>query len=181
MEEISYLHLLDLVRNCFAQFLIQSLSLLGFLGPVTNISSAVKNCSTIGVLWTAPTVDDRISIQYYILKVYDTINSSLVDTVSVYDTTYQFVDHNLFFHCYTYVITGVNELGEGMPNNDTFSYQRGKRHNRQQLLILCLFLVPRSVSGTGSSLITFNQTTATASYNIPVIPYHVINVYIIII
>ena len=48
-----------------------------------------------------------------------------MDEVSVYDTNYQFEDQDLFIHCYTYVITGVNELGKGISNNDTFSYQRG--------------------------------------------------------
>ena len=45
-------------------------------------------------------------------------------SVSVYDTSYQFEDQDLFIHRYTYVITGVNELGKGIPNNRTFSYQR---------------------------------------------------------
>ena len=96
----------------------------GFLRPVTNIDSSIDNCSTIDITWTAPTVDDRVSIQYYILRIYDAITGSLVDTVSVYDTSYQFVDNDLFIHRYTYVITGVNELGKGISNNDTFSYQR---------------------------------------------------------
>ena len=132
MEENSYLHLLlDLVRNYYNVYsLIQSfVSLLGFLGPVTNIDSSIDNCSTIDITWTAPTVDDRVPIQYYILRIYDAITGSLVDTVSVYDTSCQFVDNNLFIHCYTYVITGVNELGEGISNNDTFSYQRGTINN----------------------------------------------------
>ena len=98
---------------------------LGFLGPVINIDSSIDNCSTIDVIWTAPTVDDRVSIQYYILRIYDAITGSLVDTVSIYDTSYQFVDNNLFIHRYTYVITGVNELGEGKFNGATFSYLRG--------------------------------------------------------
>ena len=63
------------------------------------------------------------------MSIYDAITDSLVDTVSVYDTSYQFVDNNLFIHRYTYVITGVNELGEGISNNDTFSYQRGTIKN----------------------------------------------------
>uniref|UniRef100_A0A1X7TGF0 Fibronectin type-III domain-containing protein n=1 Tax=Amphimedon queenslandica TaxID=400682 RepID=A0A1X7TGF0_AMPQE len=96
------------------------------VGPVTNIDSSIDNCSTIVITWTAPTVDDRLSILFYILKIYDAITGSLVDTVSVYDTSYQFVDNNLFIHCCTYVITGVNELGEGISNNKTFSYQRVK-------------------------------------------------------
>ena len=99
--------------------------LLGFLGPVTNIGSSIDNCSTIDITWTAPTVDDRVSIQYYILRIYDAITGSLVDTVSVNDTSYQFVNNNLFIHRYTYVITGVNELGEGISNNNTLSFQRG--------------------------------------------------------
>uniref|UniRef100_A0A1X7UTB8 Fibronectin type-III domain-containing protein n=1 Tax=Amphimedon queenslandica TaxID=400682 RepID=A0A1X7UTB8_AMPQE len=124
----------------------------GFLGPVTNIDSSIDNCSTIDITWTAPTADDRVSILYYILRIYDAITGSLVDTVAVYDTSYQFVDNNLFFHRYTYVITGVNELGEGISNNDTFSYQR----------------VPRTVTEAGSDILTFNQSSATASFNIPI-------------
>ena len=110
----------------YSQIFIHILSI-GFLGPVTNIDSSIDNCSTIVITWTAPTVDDRVSIQYYILRIYDAITGSLVDTVSVYDTSYQFVDNNLFIHRYTYVITGVNELGEGISNSDTFSYQRGTK------------------------------------------------------
>ena len=108
-------------------FQFNSYSLLGFLGPVSNINSAVKNCSIIDITWTAPTVDDRVSIQYYILRTYDAVTGSLIDTVSVYDASYQFVAKNLLIHHYTYVIIGVNELGEGISNNETFSYQRGKR------------------------------------------------------
>ncbi|XP_019854339.1 PREDICTED: uncharacterized protein LOC109583433 [Amphimedon queenslandica] len=140
------------LSNSGGDFLSTPLFKFGFLGPVTNINSAVKNCSTIGVSWTAPMVDDRVPIQYYILRTYDAITGSLVNNVSVYDTSYQFVNNNLLIHHYTYVIIGVNELGEGISHNETFSYER----------------VPRSVSGTGSNLKTFNQMTATVSYNIPV-------------
>uniref|UniRef100_A0A1X7TP38 Fibronectin type-III domain-containing protein n=1 Tax=Amphimedon queenslandica TaxID=400682 RepID=A0A1X7TP38_AMPQE len=123
------------------------------VGPVTNIDSSIDNCSTIDITWTAPIVDDRVSILFYILRVYDAITGSLVDTVSVYDTSYQFVDNNLFIHRYTYVITGVNELGEGISNNNTFSYQR----------------VPQSVTEAGSNIITFSQNTSTAFFNISVV------------
>uniref|UniRef100_A0A1X7T4U1 Fibronectin type-III domain-containing protein n=1 Tax=Amphimedon queenslandica TaxID=400682 RepID=A0A1X7T4U1_AMPQE len=53
-----------------------------YLGPVTNIDFSIVNCSTINITWTAPTVDDRVSIQYYILRVYDsmTIPRSAVET-----------------------------------------------------------------------------------------------------
>ena len=60
-------------------------------------------------------------------------------TVSVDDTIYQFVDNNLFIHHYTYVITGVNELGEGISNNDTFSYQRGT----YIYLIMLIIVIPQ--------------------------------------
>ena len=60
-----------------------------------------------------------------------------MDTVSVYDTSFQFVDDKLFIHRYTYVITGVNELGEGISNSDTFSYQRGTKII-MNLNLLCL-------------------------------------------
>ena len=128
MEENSYLYLLlDLVNNISLDKIIHTF--LGFLSPVTNIDSSIDNCSTIDITWTAPIVDDRVSIQYYILRIYDAITGSLVSTVSVYDTSYQFVDDELFRHRYTYVITGVNELGEGISNNDTFSYQRSTINN----------------------------------------------------
>uniref|UniRef100_A0A1X7TG51 Fibronectin type-III domain-containing protein n=1 Tax=Amphimedon queenslandica TaxID=400682 RepID=A0A1X7TG51_AMPQE len=98
----------------------------GFLGPVTNIDSLIDNYSSIDITWTASTVYVRVSILYYILRIYDGITGSLVDTISVNTTSYQFVDNNLFIHHYTYVTTGVNELGEGISKNKTFSYQRTK-------------------------------------------------------
>ena len=99
----------------------------GFLGPVTNIRSVIDNCAIISIYWDSPTLDDdRVSILYYNLSIYDNITGSLVDTVIVNGTSYQFEDKDLFIHCYTYVITGVNELGEGISNNKTFSYQGGK-------------------------------------------------------
>uniref|UniRef100_A0A1X7UYZ3 Fibronectin type-III domain-containing protein n=1 Tax=Amphimedon queenslandica TaxID=400682 RepID=A0A1X7UYZ3_AMPQE len=124
----------------------------GFLGPVTNISSSIDNCSTIDITWTAPTVDDRVPILYYVLRIYDAITGSLVDTVSVYDTSFQFVDNNLFIHRYTYVITGVYELGEGISNNDTFSYQR----------------VPRAVENTSLDILSYTQDQIIIQFYIPI-------------
>ena len=63
---------------------------------------------------------------HYILSIWNNVTGILVRNVSVYDTSYEFEDKNLFIHRYTYVITGVNELGEGISNSETFSYQRGK-------------------------------------------------------
>ena len=99
--------------------------LIGKVGPVTNIDSSIDNCSTIDIMWTAPTVDDRVPILYYNLSIYDDITDNFLRSVSVYDTKYQFLDEDLFRHRYTFVVTGVNQLGEGISNNDTFSYQRG--------------------------------------------------------
>ena len=98
----------------------------GFLGPVTNIVSSVDNCSNINITWDRPKVDDnRVSIQHYLLTIYDNITGIIVDNYTVYDTSYQFEDKDLFRHRYTYIIAGVNELGEGISNINTFSYQRG--------------------------------------------------------
>ena len=99
----------------------------GFLGPVNNISASIDNCSNISITWDSPKVDDdRVSIQHYLLTIYDNITGIIiVDNYTVYDTNYQFEDQDLFIHHYTYVITAVNELGKGIPNNNTFSYQRG--------------------------------------------------------
>ena len=100
--------------------------LLGFLGPVTNIDSLIDNCSNISITWDSPRVDDyRVSILYYLLTICDNITGNIVDNYTVYDTSYQFEDQDLFIHRYTYIITAVNELGEGISNKNTFSYQRG--------------------------------------------------------
>ena len=141
----------------------------GFLGPVTNIDSSIDNCSTIDITWTAPTVDDRVSIQYYILRIYDAITGSLVDTVSVYDTSYQFVDNNLFIHRYTYVITGVNELGEGISNNDTFSYQRGTYLSHYVYYIVT---VPRAVQNTSLDILYYTQDVVIVQFYFPVCYYY---------
>ena len=100
--------------------------IVGIIGPVTNIRSVIDNCTNIIIYWDSPTIDDnRVSVLYYNLSIiYDDLNSQLVKSVSVNDTSYQFEDEDLFIHRYTYVITGVNELGKGIPNNKTFSYQR---------------------------------------------------------
>ena len=123
-------NLLCLVRKLFLFLAFVSLNshYAGFLGPVTNIRSAIDNCTNISIYWDSPILnDDRVSILYYNLSIYDDITGSLVDTVIVVNaTSYEFEDKALFIHHYTYVITGVNELGEGISNNNTFSYQRGK-------------------------------------------------------
>ena len=64
----------------------------------------------------------------------------LVDTVIVNGTSYWFEDTHLFRHRYTYVITGVNELGEGISNNKTFSYQRGKCIVITSIISILLFI-----------------------------------------
>ena len=101
--------------------------MLGFLGPVTNIRSVIDNCTNISISWDSPALDyNRVSILYYNLSIYDNVTGSLVDTVIVVNgTSYQFENKDLFHHRYTYVITGVNELGEGISNSETFSYQKG--------------------------------------------------------
>ncbi|XP_019850620.1 PREDICTED: uncharacterized protein LOC109581189 [Amphimedon queenslandica] len=111
---------------------------IGYLGPVTNIDSSIDNCSTIDITWTAPTVDDGVSILYYILKMYDAITCSLVDTVSVYDTR------------------------EGISNSNTFSYQRAPKsvngntvsieHTFQQnTFTIIQFSIPVMVECTGEA------------------------------
>ena len=98
----------------------------GFLGPVTNIVSSIDNCSNINITWDSPKVeDDRVSIQYYLLTICDNITGIIVDNYTVNGNSYQFEDQDLFIHRYMYDITAVNELGEGISNNKTFSYQRG--------------------------------------------------------
>ena len=114
-----------------------SFTVLSAPGPVTNIGSSIDNCSNISITWDSPKIDDcRVSTEHYLLTIYDDITGIILKNVAVYDTSYQFEDEDLFIHRYTYVITGVNELGEGIPNNNTFSYQRGIVSS---LLLLILF------------------------------------------
>uniref|UniRef100_A0A1X7T2K3 Fibronectin type-III domain-containing protein n=1 Tax=Amphimedon queenslandica TaxID=400682 RepID=A0A1X7T2K3_AMPQE len=58
-----------------------------YLGPATKINFSIVNCSTIDITWTAPTVDDGVSILYYILRIYDAITGSLVDTIAIGSTS----------------------------------------------------------------------------------------------
>ena len=96
------------------------------LEPVTNISSSIDNCSNISITWDSPKIDDcGVSIQHYLLTIYDNITGQKVmDALPVYLTKYHFEDKNKFIYCYTYVITGVNELGERISNKKTESYQK---------------------------------------------------------
>ena len=99
--------------------------LIGFVGPVANISSVINTCSSVNVTWDKPIIDDGMFLMYN-LSVFDNTSGVLLDTVIVNETMYTFTNvANLFHHHYTYVITGVNELGEGISNSTTFSYQRG--------------------------------------------------------
>lgn len=79
----------------------------------------MKNCSTVSITWDKPIHDST-------LVIYDDVNDTLINNVSVKDTTsYQFVEKDLFRHRYKYLIFGSNELGEGDYSAKTFSYQRG--------------------------------------------------------
>ena len=139
----------------------------GFLGPVTNINSSIDNCSNIYITWDSPRVDDdRVSIQHYLLTIYDNITGIIVDDYTVYGTSYQFEDRDLFIHRYTYIIAGVNELGEGTSNINTFSYQRG-------IVSLLIFdivsiIVPRSATESTFEIFNFTENNATIIFNIPV-------------
>ena len=89
------------------------------MGPVTAISSSLTdNCSTIRVSWESPHM-------VFILKVLND-TGYILDNVTVNGTSYQFNDTDLFRRNYTYVITGVNELGEGISNSTTVSYQQSR-------------------------------------------------------
>ena len=109
------------------------------IGGVTTINSSIDNCTNIRIYWDSPALeDDRVSILYYNLSIYDDITGSLMNTVIVNGTSYWFEDKDLFRNRYTYVITGVNKLGEGISNNKTFSYQRGMLFHCHNLIVILL-------------------------------------------
>ena len=112
-------------KNDISSYTLVILCLLGFLGPVTNIRSVIDNCTNISIYWDSPTLDDdRVSILYYNLSIYDNTGSLVHTVIVVNATSYQFEDKDSI-NRYTCVITGVNELGEGISNSETFSYQQG--------------------------------------------------------
>ena len=89
-----------------------------------------------------------------------------MNTLSVYDTSYQFVNNNLFIHRYTYVITGVNQLGEGISNNDTFSYQSGTIYLTHY--VYYIFIVPRAVQNTSLDIFSYTQDMVILHFYFPV-------------
>ena len=101
---------------------------------------------------------------YYNLTVYDNVTGFLMNTFKANTNSYQFEDEDLFIHRYTYVITGVNELGEGISNNKTFSYQRGIVYIANVCFDIC-FIVPQSVRNSITNYIPHNSSLI---FNIPV-------------
>ena len=144
---------------------------LGFLGQPANINSFSNNCSIINIIWDPPEINCGKEVLYYNLSIYDDVNDLLVDTVIVNGTSYQFEDTHLFRHRYTYVITGVNELGEGISNNKTFSYQRGKCIVITDIIsIFITYSVPRSaMENTTFDILNYTENNMVyVQYNIPV-------------
>ena len=144
---------------------------LGFLGQPVNIASFINNCSIINIIWDPPEINCGKEVLYYNLSIYDDVNDALVDTVIVNGTSYQFEDTHLFRHRYTYVITAVNELGEGISNNKTFSYQRGKCIVITSIIsIFIIYLVPRSaMENTTFDILNYVENNmVNVQYNIPV-------------
>ena len=62
---------------------------------------------------------------HFILEVFDS-TGYILNNITVNGASYEFEDTDLFRHRYTYVITGVNELGEGISQSETFSYQQSR-------------------------------------------------------
>ena len=105
------------------------------VGPIHNIKS-FYNCTTVTVTWNSQYGNTNRPTIFYYLRIYNDTTGTLIDTVSVYDTSYQFVDYDLFTNRYTYVINEANEFEEGISTNNTFSYQRGTH-----ILYLLLFII----------------------------------------
>ena len=140
----------------------------GILGPVTNITSSINGCSSISVTWDDPVVvDDRLRPAYYNLTVYDNVTGSLMNIFKANNNSYQFEDEDLFIHRYLYVITGVNELGEGISNSKTFSYQRGTVYNANVCFDIC-FIVPQSIINHGFNITSYIPHNSSLLFNVPV-------------
>ena len=90
-------------------------------------------------MWDRPKADDRICALYYIINVYDNVTGTLMNTFKANNSSYQFENKDLFTHHYTYIVTGVNQLGEGISNSATFSYQRGIINSKYNYSNSCLF------------------------------------------
>lgn len=90
------------------------------------------NCSTINITWNAPT---GVSIHYYNILVYHENNGDILSTASVYNTSYQFINHDVFIYHLTYLITAVSELGEGVRKRATFSYRKGTFKRKLRYLL----------------------------------------------
>ena len=84
-----------------------------FLTSVLNNSSSFDNCTIITINWDHRNVDIRVQISYNILLIYDDVNKMSLQNVSINGNEYKHEDQELFHHCYTYTIYGINELGEG--------------------------------------------------------------------
>ena len=103
------------------------------------------------------------------LTIYDNITGNItVNNYTVNGNSYQYQDKELFRHRYTYVITAVNELGEGISNDNTFSYQRGLCHYYYIDIESIMHIVPRSATKSTFEIINFIDNNATVEFNIPV-------------
>ena len=101
---------------------------------------------------------------HFILEVFDS-TGYILNNITVNGTNYEFKDKDLFRHRYTYIITGVNELGRGVSSSEPFSYQRG--------IVKCIFvliyfaLAPRARNAS-LSFGEYIQNNVTVNFTIPV-------------
>ncbi|XP_019853911.1 PREDICTED: uncharacterized protein LOC109583141 isoform X2 [Amphimedon queenslandica] len=88
-------------------------------GPVTNIRSVIYNCTNMTISWDSPNGTNYMD--YYRLEIYDNSNDQLVHSAMVHGTSYLFEVDRLI---YKFIITGVNEIGEGMSETSIISLQK---------------------------------------------------------
>ena len=135
------------------------------IGPVANIKSEIDNCTTISVSWESPYIN-RLSIVYYNLRIYSDSNNQLVRSVSVYDTSFQFEGINFYINHYTYIITGVNKLGEEIPANETFTYQRGTYYTALYNMHAYTCIVPKTAKMKDVVVTLLNYTNDIVNYQL---------------
>lgn len=92
---------------------------IGFLGPVTNISSSTsEDCLTMNITWNSPILDVGVTVTNFSIQVAngekETVDCNSYTCYYLLNVSDLSMTENT-----TVIITGVNQLGEGQSANAT--------------------------------------------------------------